>query len=69
MIDFVQPDVLRKKFDFTIRDEPESNQRILDLTKQTIDMSVKPGESLETFCPGLSLHKILVLVTICQFFI
>ncbi|XP_072030360.1 cysteine sulfinic acid decarboxylase-like isoform X2 [Amphiura filiformis] len=43
VIDFLQPDVLKQRFDFTIRDEPETNQRLLDLAKQTIDLSVKPG--------------------------
>ena len=44
MIDFLQPDVLKQRFDFAIRDEGETNQRLLDLTKHTIDLSVKPGK-------------------------
>ncbi|XP_072015152.1 cysteine sulfinic acid decarboxylase-like [Amphiura filiformis] len=39
---FRHPHELPDHIDLTIRDKPECNQKLLQLTKQTIDLSVKP---------------------------
>lgn len=43
VINFLDPDTLQKEFDFSIREKGETNERLLQLVEQTIDLSVKPG--------------------------
>ncbi|XP_072169973.1 cysteine sulfinic acid decarboxylase-like [Diadema setosum] len=41
VVDFKHPEDLKASFDFKIRDEPETSQRLLDLCQETFNYSVK----------------------------